>query len=115
MYRRLFHKNFIWIAAVGLAAAIATSGCEEGEGKPPLRVYPNPNNGLFTVAFEGYQDSTFNLRVLDSQGKEVYNKDVKYVVGTNEIPVDISENPAGTYNLQYFDGMELRNIKFMKN
>jgi len=85
------------------------------QGLTQFRVYPNPNKGLFTVSFEAAEDMTSNLRVLDMNGREVYNKDFNAVVGANEISVDISNYSAGIYLLQYNDGQNVRTAKVVVN
>ncbi len=58
-------------------------------------VYPNPNNGVFNIAFNLAKEDNVNLQILDANGKEVYAH--KYVVGEIEYPFNFTSYPKGIY------------------
>ena len=63
-----------------------------------LQVYPNPNNGHFTVSIEGIKGEITLLEVLNTLGQTVYSAEVKPDNGDikHEIALD-NQNAAGTY------------------
>ncbi len=58
-------------------------------------VYPNPNNGVFNIAFNLAKEDNVNLQILDANGREVYAH--KYVVGEIEYPFNFTSYPKGIY------------------
>jgi hypothetical protein len=60
-----------------------------------LRYYPNPTSGLLNIVMTGHVSELF---LADISGKLLE----KYPVINNEMQIDISAYPSGTYYLQYF-------------
>jgi hypothetical protein len=60
-----------------------------------LRYYPNPTSGLINIVMTGQVSELF---LADISGKLLE----KYPVKSNEMQIDISAYPSGTYYLQYF-------------
>ncbi|MCB0403116.1 MAG: Omp28-related outer membrane protein [Flavobacteriales bacterium] len=59
-----------------------------------MKVYPNPNNGNFTISINA--EGVYNLSVVNLLGEEVYHAKVNNASATN-VNVDLSELPAGVY------------------
>ncbi|MBA3898895.1 MAG: T9SS type A sorting domain-containing protein, partial [Bacteroidetes bacterium] len=85
------------------AEATATLTVEECLGVENLannafkaKVVPNPNNGYFTLQFEGNK-SDATILLLDLYGKTLRSSIA--IKGTNEIRFDVSEFPTGIYYL----------------
>lgn len=77
---------------------------DAGKAEDKLSVYPNPNNGNFTIAGSNlYSSSTLDIRLLNIYGQVVY-KDAGYIVEGN-LHKDISLNdvPPGIYILRVSD------------
>ena len=71
-----------------------------------LEVYPNPSKGVFTVEIYDSRFTTYDLRVYDILGREIFNS---YIV--NRISyIDLSGHPAGIYHLQAITDMGIANI-----
>lgn len=61
-----------------------------------MNVYPNPNNGNFTIELDLKSDEEANVKVLDSSGKEVYSRTVKGVE-KHKLDVKLKKPSAGLY------------------
>jgi PKD repeat protein len=67
-------------------------GMDELNGNSNMMVYPNPNNGIFTVSTKNNTNIT-SIKVMDVVGKVVYTQSVK----TSGTQVDISNMNKGLY------------------
>jgi len=65
-----------------------------------FRVYPNPNTGFFTVSFHLSQASPVNIRLVDVQGRVVYQEAKEAGKGSNEYGINIMNIIPGIYYLQ---------------
>ena len=69
-----------------------------------LRFSPNPNNGKFELNFKLEKEQAVQVKIVDLQGKEVYNEMVNNFEGYYTNQIDISENKEGVYILQIIQG-----------
>jgi PKD repeat protein len=74
-----------------------------------VSLYPNPNDGIFNLAFES--SKTVIIEIYDAQGKLVFSKKSSSKI----VPVDISNEPNGTYNLKIKSVESFKEIKIVKN
>ena len=84
--------------AISITSAI---GMTENYLENRINVYPNPNNGEFTLSMNYEFNTNLRIVVYDVLGRVVWsdgNRDLPR--GNNEIEIDISDHPAGIYNLQ---------------
>ncbi len=65
-----------------------------------MSIYPNPNDGIFTVDFANMATENLMVQIVDASGKIVFNTDVT----GNSVDVNIVEFGAGTYTLRITDG-----------
>lgn len=82
----------------------------------PLRLYPNPNSGSFTLELHhgGNTILAEELRVYDAVGQLLYQKPVVLRPGVNTIFVDLGFKPAaGVYLLQSSFGAEPSAVRFI--
>jgi membrane-associated protease RseP (regulator of RpoE activity) len=63
-----------------------------------LDMYPNPNQGAFTLNFE-IEAGAITIRIKDVDGKEVYTEEIPDFNGIFSDRIDISEHPSGVYFL----------------
>lgn len=80
---------------------------EPGDPFPPigLELYPNPNQGIFTLGVSFSEPSPIEITILDQSGNPVYYSDQGFPEpGTYTYPIDISSAPAGTYHLLINEG-----------
>ncbi len=61
-----------------------------------ITVYPNPNDGIFKIHFEGLESSC-ELMIFNELGQQVYAKDIQECGGTCDEVVDISQVASGVY------------------
>jgi Secretion system C-terminal sorting domain len=72
-------------------------------------IYPNPNNGVFSVSVKG--EPITALSVLDAVGKVVYTKDASTISES----IDISKLSAGIYFLKVSQNGKTKVMTFTKN
>lgn len=67
-------------------------------------VYPNPNNGSFTIQSDKFSSDKIKVQVYDMRGRMIYNKEYN---GSNSFNENIRMNnaEAGVYLLSVSDGM----------
>ena len=78
-----------------------------------LRFSPNPNNGKFDLNFKLKDKKKVQVKIVDMQGKEVYNETVKDFDGKYSNKIDISENGEGIYILQIVQGNKASTSKIV--
>lgn len=59
-----------------------------GEEEVGVSLFPNPNNGTFTVNVSGYENNAFTLNVVNAIGQVVYTQPVD--INSNEFTETIS-------------------------
>ncbi|MBW8051000.1 MAG: T9SS type A sorting domain-containing protein, partial [Cytophagales bacterium] len=64
-----------------------------------INIYPNPNEGVFTVSFTGFENEKIQLTILDLQGRSVVNEQHSVNSEFNK-EVDLSRQPKGMYFLR---------------
>jgi hypothetical protein len=68
-------------------------------------LFPNPNNGVFTVTFFTERSGVADLAVYDVTGREVIRAEVVTNTGRNEMPVNLTGYARGVYTVRFiFEG-----------
>lgn len=62
-----------------------------------LQVYPNPNNGNFTVTFSSMEKSTYQLEVKNVLGQVIYKESVTDLIGSYSKELNIAGFGKGLY------------------
>jgi hypothetical protein len=76
-------------------------------------MFPNPNNGIFTIKFTDIIHESLTIKVVDVLGKEVYRKEVSKL-GGKEIEMELGDLSEGTYMLIInSDSHQYRDKKFV--
>jgi hypothetical protein len=78
-------------------------GIEELAGVS-VQVYPNPNNGLFTIELNSRKQETLDLTVTTSSGETVFTKPEIKLQGVATEKIDLSRLAQGTYILKVSNG-----------
>jgi len=66
-----------------------------------VNVYPNPNNGVFTISVNVLtNENTANVVLTDMTGRVVYKEQMDTHTGTGSLPVNTSNLEKGTYFIQ---------------
>lgn len=66
-------------------------------------LYPNPNNGEFTVKLQSHSNSNINISVFDIQGRSVFNNSFNNTTNFNQV-VKLNNVQAGMYFVKVTDG-----------
>ena len=69
---------------------------------PPIRIstFPNPTNGVATLAFRAPQAGTLHVEVLAMQGRVLMTTAQTITTGDNQLRLDLSALPGGAYLLR---------------
>ncbi|HCN84785.1 MAG TPA: hypothetical protein DIT07_14380 [Sphingobacteriaceae bacterium] len=74
-----------------------TTGINEPLSSASFGIYPNPNNGAFTIKINGIIEIE-TISIYNSIGKNIWNN--KLPISNNEIPVTIENFSSGLYLIQ---------------
>jgi Secretion system C-terminal sorting domain/PKD domain len=90
---------------------ITQVGLQDIDLSNTLEVYPNPNDGVFTIAFELSSAKTVQIEVLDVQGRKVVEQRLESVLVHRE-QLDLSGSESGIYVLRIIttDGVATQKI-----
>jgi hypothetical protein len=69
-----------------------------------IYAYPNPTQGQFRIHIPVMANTLVNYKVFDFSGKAVLSQQVSLHTGNNEFASDISNFPAGQYNIMIQGG-----------
>jgi minor extracellular serine protease Vpr len=82
--------------------------------KPDCELFPNPNNGLFTLRYDSDKNHDLNFEVYNMVGALVQSESWKTTYGSNLLPVDLSGMPEGVYLLKVSSPDGFVSIKTIK-
>ncbi|RYZ56040.1 MAG: HYR domain-containing protein [Sphingobacteriales bacterium] len=77
-----------------------------------VKLYPNPNNGTFTIELPHIEDGNAQIQVTDAQGKMIQRKSVTEQDG-HKISIDLGGVAAGVYFVEVSYGTQRFRTKFM--
>lgn len=80
---------------------VKPTGIEKMQSKTDLRIYPNPNSGIFTIEVSPNISDKLSLKIFDDLGKLIYQHDG---VIAGKFEMDLSDKAKGIYLLQVNDG-----------
>jgi len=83
------------VATVTVTQSKSAIGIDEISGNE-LRIYPNPNQGIFRLVPPSGDVNTMDVRVTDMDGKVVFDKQFS---GAKEYGIDLSAASPGTYEV----------------
>lgn len=72
----------------------------QGKEKDPLLIYPNPNQGVFTIRYDNNAEPAKNITITDMVGRIVFEENIENLSGTYEKTVDLTEFGTGLYILK---------------
>ena len=78
-----------------------------------LKIVPNPSNGLFQLSFASKLPQEVVYAVYDVLGKKLSEKKVSFE--NNSIEINLTDYPAGVYQLRISVGETIINKKLVKN
>lgn len=65
-----------------------------------MLIYPNPSNGNFNIDFNNLNAETVTLKILDTRGRIVLDKELGAVNGSSKEQVYLNSNESGVYVIQ---------------
>lgn len=91
------YRLFVQTSASTLKTADGEEVTAEMQPMETLTLFPNPNNGQFTLQLQSENDGNANVRVFDVAGKMVAQQGYASAKGENRFTVDVANAPAGIY------------------
>lgn len=79
-----------------------------------VTLYPNPNNGNFSLKFEGEERGEVELEIRSINGQLVQKRTVDLSNSTNQLEFDISDQAKGVYLIKVSDQKTVEVLKFTK-
>ena len=89
-------------------------GIEEANFDGDVSVYPNPNNGEFTVEVELLQQRDLSIGLYDMIGKQIWLDDAIGATSQLRKQYDLSEMPDGVYFLRIYADDQMTVTKLIK-
>lgn len=90
-----------------VSRTIQVNDCNERhltlEQFPAVIIYPNPNNGVFSIRINTDLYTKLALRAYNDLGQMIWEKDYTGVTYGSILPVDMSRVPSGTYHLYLYN------------
>jgi hypothetical protein len=74
-------------------------------------LFPNPNNGLFTIGYTADRAGDVRMEVYDISGRLVMVRNWKVQYGENRYMLDMAGRPKGLYTIRLADGQNSVSIK----
>ena len=88
----------------------------EKETVASMNVYPNPVSNQLTIDLVSEYDLTnVNVNIYDLTGKVLIQVQVDLAIGSNQIPMDVSRLPKGTFLVHINDGLNNQYAKIVKH
>jgi hypothetical protein len=78
----------------------------EHEGIASIKAYPNPTDLRTDIQIDMHTSSQVELILFDLNGKQYFMQTYALQEGRNEVPIDLTEIPSGTYILFASDDMD---------
>lgn len=80
-----------------------------------ISVYPNPNNGQFTITFNATENTTASIRMFDLAGKLVLDRSQNVTAGQGSVDVEMNGYATGVYMLHFTQGGVAKVVKVVIN
>ncbi|MEO8149561.1 MAG: T9SS type A sorting domain-containing protein [Bacteroidia bacterium] len=90
---------------IAVTTVINLSSIEELNDKTAIEIYPNPNNGNFTLQLNNSPHKNLTIKITDQLGRIVFEKN--YHDSSTEISIVLKQIPQGIYNLMMNDGGQI--------
>jgi hypothetical protein len=103
-YRAVYSGNYTDVVTLNTCSSAPSNsilvlpvGVNETPFSKEMQVFPNPNNGQFTLRMETLSKTEYTIEVYNSLGVKVWNRLNVIVDGAVTLPVDLKNSPAGAY------------------
>ncbi len=84
-------------STVSNTITVINTGINELTLNNSLSIYPNPNNGIFTVSFDAASKTNYKIEITNEIGQLVFKQAIKDASGTYSQTIDISTYGKGMY------------------
>lgn len=115
-----FAINYTYVNSGGCDTTVSQSievticsGIEAKTNVAALNLFPNPNDGNFTLQFNANVNSSVAINITDITGKIVYTSIASTVRGNNFVNLNVSDLQKGFYLLRTNDGISEINKSFI--
>lgn len=106
-------RNMIIVSGGVVGTICFNDGINEvRNNQPTISLYPNPNNGTFTLSYSQIQTPNSQFRIEDVLGRTVYTHYIYSIEGKETI--DVSGLSNGVYFYQLINNKETMRGKFVK-
>jgi len=78
-------------------------------------LFPNPNNGAFTMKYFSDRADVFDFKIINSLGKIILNKKIQVIKGENQIEFNIHSLVSGSYFIVIDTKKGAKNYPFSVN
>jgi len=85
---------------------IATTNKQNTANAGKMNIYPNPNNGIFTISFESKNNASIQLELLDATGNIIYQENKVHQTKTT-FTINQTNLAKGIYWIKLSDGKEV--------
>jgi Leucine-rich repeat (LRR) protein len=102
-------QNIVYNELIKKSVAVPEKETAVTDKAVDLKIYPNPNNGRFTIEMKGFAEGAM-LSVLDMKGRVVSSK---LIHGTHSTPFYIQAIEKGIYFIRVSDGTQSLNRKMV--
>ncbi|MEL6866194.1 MAG: T9SS type A sorting domain-containing protein [Bacteroidota bacterium] len=80
-----------------------------------IQLSPNPTNGPIHLVLERLSTGPVQIGISDMQGRQLSQWTAQLATGQHQIPLDVSDLPAGQYILSILDKDAIQSYRLMKN
>jgi hypothetical protein len=70
-------------------------------------VFPNPNNGIFTIQFDQQEKRKTKIEIVDAQGKLVFEESLGKFSGQYKKEIDLKNRGTGIYIIKIQQGKKM--------
>jgi photosystem II stability/assembly factor-like uncharacterized protein len=83
-----------------------TTSIEDNELSKSITLYPNPSQGKFEISLQALSLGSWQMQIMDVNGRLVYTQTIEKHTSTNSFSVDLTNQPKGQYILKLNNGKE---------
>ena len=84
-------------------AVYSSQGISDRKAISDIRLFPNPNDGNFTLQLHSGKDQEILIRITTTSGVRILENRETVIAGPYQTTFNLSNLPAGSYNLQILD------------
>ncbi len=102
----LIASNFCGSDTLLDTVTTSITGIQELNNETLVSMFPNPTDGNFTLMVDAASSATFQVEVMDLQGRVVFFQNLGQISGTQNQDISLGEVAAGIYMVKVSSGGE---------